>query len=258
VARKIFPRKSVRTRVVAWSAHFLFLSCAPMSGFGDLAGGAPHWRQAVDRITRESDFWAAGVMTTMTVYNGTDELLGSVETNSELELTEGRPVWNQKSRIRKGKPGMTFTMDLGLQETPGVILKEYDSWTLLRKEFLEGSWVQVWKGVESGKPDNTATAYLDESTAWPRQIIFTVPFKSLLLGIKSFTMIVEYKATAEGAWLPSRAIIDQSGRVIFMKRRVHIESEYHGWRPATTIPPGIQPTSWPPATNPAEHFPRGN
>ncbi len=197
----------------------------------------PLWRQAAEKIARDSKFWATGVNSVQTVYDETGRLLGSVETQDELELAEGRPVWKQKSRVKHGSPGVEITMDLGIQKRPGLILKEYDAWTLLRKEVFAGVPVEVWKGVETAEPGNTATAYLNVATARPLQIVFTVPFSNLLLGKQTFSLTVEYKETAAGACLPARTVIDQTARLFLQKRRIHIESEYHDWRPVSAAAP---------------------
>ncbi len=203
----------------------------------------PLWRQAAERIARDSKFWATGVNSVQTVYDDAGQLLGSVETQDELELAEGRPVWKQKSRVKKGEPGFVFPMDLGIQKRPGVILKEYDAWTLLRKEIFAGVPVEVWKGIDTTEPDNTAMAYLNAETAWPLQIVFTVPFSNILLGKQSFLLTVEYKKTAAGACLPCRTIIDQTGRLFLIKRRVHIVSEYRDWRPVAAATPAHAPST---------------
>lgn len=195
---------------------------------------APLWRRAAERIVRDGKFWATQVDSVQTIYDGSGQLLGSVETQDELELAEGRPLWKQKSRVKKGEPGFVFPMDLGIQKRPGVILKEYDAWTLLRKEVVAGVPVEVWKGIDTTEPDNTATAYLNAETAWPLQIVFTVPFSNILLGKQTFLLTVEYKETPAGACLPCRTIIDQTGRLFLIMRRVHIESEYRDWRPVAS------------------------
>ncbi|MBI2517547.1 MAG: hypothetical protein HYV95_11635 [Opitutae bacterium] len=190
----------------------------------------PLWRQAADKITNGSHYWATGLINTLTVYNVEDQALGSLETYAELELADGQPVWKRKRQKKTGQPGMVITIDLGIQKDPGTILAEYDSWILLRMETLDGTRVQVWKGVSSEDPRNTATAYLNESNALPLQIIFTLPYSSIL-GTQSISLTVKYKAAPVGAWLPWRAVVDQTGRIFFQKRRIHIETEFSNWRP---------------------------
>jgi hypothetical protein len=97
--------------------------------------------------------------------------------------------------------------------------------------------------VATEDPGNTATAYLDAATARPLQIIFTVPFSHLLLGKSTFLLTVEYQETPAGAWLPHRTVFDQTFRVLLLKRRIHIESEYRDWRPSTAAPGTPTPAS---------------
>lgn len=199
--------------------------------------GPPLWRQAVDKIKHDRHYWATELISTLTVYNVEDQALGSLETYEELKLADGQPVWQRKRQKKTGQPGMVITMDLGIQKDPGAILADYDSWILLRKEALDFTRVQVWKGVSSEDPRNTATAYLNESNALPLQIIFTLPYNSVL-GTKLISLTVKYKASPVGAWLPWRATVDQTGRTFFQKRRIHIEIEFSNWRPS--LPHSLQ------------------
>jgi hypothetical protein len=215
---------------------------AGSSAAGEKAG-VPLWRQAAERIVRDGKFWATQVSSVQTIYDGNGQLLGSVATQDELDLATGRPVWKQKSRVKKGEPGFLFPMDLGIQKKPGVMLQEYDAWTLLRKETRAGVPVEVWKGVETAEPDNTATAYLDAETARPLQIVFTVPFSNIILGKQSFVLTVEYGETAAGVCLPSRSIVDHAGRLFLLKRHIHIESEYRDWRSVAAAAPAKVPST---------------
>lgn len=195
----------------------------------------PVWKQATVLMARDGSYWAQRLDHTLTVYNADNEVLGGIETQAELKMDDGQPTWRSRQEKRTGHPGMVITMDLGIQKEPGAVLAEYDAWTLLRNDTIDRISVAVWRGTSSADPRNSATAYFDVASARPLRIDFTLPYKSLL-GTQLVSLRLEYRATPEGAWLPWRAVVEHSGRILFMKRRIHLETEYREWRSAKEVP----------------------
>ena len=207
-----------------------------MSGTAGWSAEAPLWQRAMSDLTKSPHYWACAVASTMTVYDGDNQRLGAVESRRELELQAGRPVWKETSRKRTGEPGMVITMDLGLQQDSRDVLKDYTEWVLLRTDVVEQVAVEVWQGKLVAEPGNVVVANLEPGTARPRRLQFTFPYHSML-GTMQVSVDVDYAVGPDGAWLPRRATVDQSGRFLFRKRRIQIENNYEDWRRADPAAP---------------------
>lgn len=190
----------------------------------------PLWQAAIKSTKANSHYIAGRIETEMSVFNGDGKLLGVVSEVERLELGQGKPRWKTESKKQTGSPGMTIKADFGLQADPGSALDGYDEWHLRGKDQLDGSPVEIWEGISRENPKNKVIAYIDLKTELPRKTESTMPFTTPV-GSILVNATLTYAWTADRVWLPSQIVMDQKGRLFFIKRHLHMIKDYKEWRP---------------------------
>jgi hypothetical protein len=201
---------------------------------------APLWKRAIERYEATAGFLSGKILTVTSVSDGGGKRLGTVTQTDAIDLSKGTesPTWKLASKTVTGKPGLRFDADFGFQKDPRLIFKEYDRWSLVRSETEEGKLVEVWEGVAADEPENHITAHIDANSAWLLRAEFTFPFRFPLASMVVKARLV-CAPNADGLWLPASMTIDQSGRAMFVTRKVVMEKTYLDWaRPTlSTLPP---------------------
>jgi hypothetical protein len=195
---------------------------------GELAD-RPLWRIAIERMRDQGGYVAARVETDMKVFDGDEKLLGSVTEVERMERSGERFHWRTVSKNTSGNPGMTIKADFGLQANPSSVLEGYDQWYRRSVGEFEGGRIEVWEGISSADPKNSIVAYIDPVAGLLKRAEFTMPFRSPVGSI-----IVKGELTCQrlpgDIWLPSQITMDQTGRLFFVKRHLHMVKNYKEWQ----------------------------
>jgi hypothetical protein len=186
-------------------------------------------QRVLSLIAQSQGYKAGRMLNSLLVYDKTDILLGRIDTVMQLDVSKRNPEWSQVSQNRTGSPGMVIAMDFGIQGDPATVLKEYDSWLLNHEEAEDGKQLEVWVGSSHKEPGNSVSVWLEKNNQYPRKMSFKLPYKSIL-GSSIVTMELKYIRDKSGVYLPSRAVVDQTGRFLLTKRRIHFEVEYQDWK----------------------------
>ena len=198
------------------------------------AGGGPVrrplWQIAIERMRDRGGYVAARVETDLQVFDGDEKLLGTVTEEERLERSGEKIRWLTLSKIKSGSPGMALKADFGLQSDPASALEGYDQWRRRSGGEVAGRPVEVWEGITAADPQNSIVATIDATAGFLTRAEFTLPFRSPV-----GSLIVKGELTCqrlpEGIWLPSRMTVDQTGRLFFIKRHLHMVKTYTEWQP---------------------------
>ncbi len=197
-------------------------------GAGDAERRLPAWQVAINRTKEKGHYVARCVRTEMRVYDGDENLLGSVSEVERMEPDGGKPRWKSESKNQTGNPGMTIRVDFGLQANPASALEGYDEWRLRGKGQLEGAAIEEWEGITQANPQNTVVVAIDVASGFPRKAEFTFPF-STPLGSQLVHMSLVYEPNPDGVWLPARSVCEQKARFFLYKRHIHLTKTYTDW-----------------------------
>lgn len=204
--------------------------------------GAPAWeaslgRRAVEENVKPHRFWAGSMTSKLTVFDGANRLLGSVETDAELKVANQKPKWTPLQQRKTGSPGMMITMDIGIQSAPEKLFDEYTTWSHVKTIDAAEGRTQVWQGVSREDPRNTVVLQIGEADARPRSAVFSMPYKSWLGTQHQVELELYYRPNEDGIWLPWRSVVDQSTHMLLFKRRIRIETLFRDWIAAETDEP---------------------
>jgi hypothetical protein len=194
----------------------------------------PLWQQAIREIKRGQTLVASKVVTQITVRDGDDVFLGSIESVDVVSGTKrGRPVWVNVSKKTTGSPGFTMELNLHIEDDPGGVLDGYDIWTPQGLTHFGGEPAILWAGVSAKDAASRALVTVDPETGRPGQAELHLPIRSNL-GTRTISVTVNFGPGPDGTWVPLGAVIDQAGRFMFWKRHVIITKSFQDWveRPA--------------------------
>ena len=219
-------------RVPGWG-RWLWLGWAlglPLAGpaAGETRTGEPLWQAALAGIKSAQALTAARVITQVTVFDGDEVLLGTIESVEAVSWTQGRPVWQNISKKSTGRPGFTMELALNIEKDPGDLLDGYGEWRPQAETRLEGDLYSVWESHRPGDETDSARIYVDPRTARPKRADLTIPIHSNL-GTRQVKLTVLFGPGPKATWVPEQATIDQAGRFMFWKRHLIITKTYHVW-----------------------------
>jgi len=198
------------------------------SASGDQHTGEPLWQAAMAGIKSSQALTAARVVTVVTVFDGDEALLGTIESVETVSWTSGHPVWQNVAKKSTGKPGFTMELNLNIEKDPGGLLDGYGEWRPLAAAQLEGASYSVWESHRPGDETDTARVFVDPQTSRPKRADFTMPIHSNL-GTRLVALTVLFGPGPKQTWVPVQATIDQTGRFMFWKRHLVITKTFHGW-----------------------------
>ncbi len=192
----------------------------------------PLWQLAIRQVKKSSNLTASKVVTQITVRDGADVFLGSVESVDVVSVPEKDALtWVNVSKKSIGSPGITMELNLRLRRTsPGNIPRWLlrIGWTKAMTLVAAGRPVGAVAGRRHGGPRGSAghaLAYLDPDTARPLQVDLVLPIHSNF-GTRLVSVTVSFGSGPDDASVPVNAVIDQSGRFMFWKRHLIITKSF--------------------------------
>lgn len=234
-----------RWRFLPWLRHITGKATICFAGFllllhNAIAAGTKHeeaerplWEAAMNRLKENGGYVAACIETDMKVFGSDGRLLGSVLETERLERAEQKLRWVKTSNKKTGSPGMAVAADLGLQSDPASSLMGYDRWQCKGEEQIDGTSVEIWEGITKADPQNSILAYIERESAFLLRAEFTMPFR-LPFGSVLIRGEMLCRRSSTGVWLPAQVTLEQTGRLLFMKRRVQITKNYREWEPRSS------------------------
>jgi hypothetical protein len=226
---------------------FLRLSCLALCANGFLTSASaeefvrePLWQLAIRQVKKSQNLTASKVVTQITVRDGDDVFLGSVESVDVVSVPEKNPLtWVNVSKKSVGSPGITMELNLHLEDDPGSILDGYATWVEQGMTLLDGRPVALWQGTADPAEAGHALAYIDPDAGRPLQVDLVMPIHSNL-GTRLVSVTVIFGPGPNDAWVPMSAVIDQSGRFMFWKRHLIITKSFQDWaaRGSTSLTTG--------------------
>lgn len=189
----------------------------------------PLWQLAIRQVKKSQNLAASKVVTQITVRDGADIFLGSVESVDVVSAPNSNPpTWVNVSKKSTGSPGITMELNLHLEDDPGSILDGYAMWADQGMTRLDGRPVALWEGVADPAEAGHALAYIDPDTARPVQVDLVLPIHSNF-GTRLVSVTVNFGFGPGDAWVPVSAVIDQAGRFMFWKRHLIITKSFQDW-----------------------------
>lgn len=197
---------------------------------GKVPPGELPWQRAIGWLKKSERLVASKVVTQLTVRDGSDVFLGSIESVDVSTFTgkDSATTWVNVSKKTVGTPGFTMELDLHLEDAPSGILDGYATWTDRGVASFAGRPAGRWEGVAEPAENGTALAYLDPETAKPSQVDLVFPLHSNL-GTRQVSVTVIFGPGPGDAWVPVSAVIDQSGRFMFWRRHLIITKIFQDW-----------------------------
>lgn len=193
------------------------------------------WEAAEERAWRSRDL-VAGLITTRTeIADGDGQTLEIIDETERLTGWEaGKPVRQSDSkRTVVHKSGVSVKFNLASGSNVFIAAREGRvKRTFLRDETLNGRRCAVYRVEERpspGKPDKAPVAgevWIDRAAAVPVQGVYQPV--TLPSNVKSYRMTITYALTGDH-WAPTRARIEASGGMLFVKRKLKVEKQFSGW-----------------------------
>lgn len=190
--------------------------------------GEQLWPAVMAGIKSAQALTAARVVTQITVFDGDEELLGTIESVEALSWSQGRPVWQNISKKSTGRPGFTMELALNIEKDPAGLLDGYSGWQPKTETRMEGKLFSVWEAHRPGDETDSARVFVDPRTTRPSRAEFTMPIHSNL-GTRQVKLTVIFGPGPKDTWVPIQATIDQAGRLMFWKRHLVITKTFHEW-----------------------------
>lgn len=190
-------------------------------------------QKTILNIQKAKSLKASRVEKTITVRDGDEKFLGSVESIEVPVIKNGKEEWKGIFEKKIGDPGMRMSIVTTVDSSPGSVLDGYGNWMLKDNILVGGQLLSVWEGSKTEKNDKaTVEVYIGSRMALPSRLVFILPIKAF--GVTSFRLTVTYGTSPNNVCIPLSATSDIKSEFLFRKRHITVTKLFYDWadRPA--------------------------